>query len=59
MLRVSVRGLTEETSEGFPGDSEVKNPPAIAADTSPIPDLEIPHAVKQLNCCTTTAEHAR
>ena len=30
---------TKKPWEGFPGGSEVKNPPANAGDTSSIPDL--------------------
>ena len=42
---------------GFPGGSVVKNLPANAGDTYPIPDLGRSNdAVGQLSLCTTTIE---
>ena len=35
--------LVKDYGEGFPGSSEVKNPPASAEDTGSIPDLGRSH----------------
>ena len=42
----------------FPGGPAVKNPPANAGDTGPIPGLvgKIPRALRQLGLYTTTTE---
>ena len=49
--RITPRFLAKTIGRGVPGSSVVKNLPAIAGDTG-----SIPHALEQLNLCTTITE---